>query len=370
MDFLVFKSGDLAISSVLSFAALKGRRVKCPSLDTIFQSIAGVRQYSADGDVGDNRAINMGCRQYGVSAMSKSAAVTNQSMDFLLVEETKTVRTSTLMQNMMVATRLTRDTPNHGFVDQHVTEDAFLLSVQLRDYHGDLWVDGRKLVFPTSRKGNFTLYDYNRLWQADMKSPFDCLNFHIPRAAITALEADLGTRRVETLNILPGADMDDRAVRGLADALIPAVNTPAEANELFVDHICLALSIHLAVTYGGAKALEPVRSGGLAPWQVNRATALMDANLTGDLAVSVLAEACNLSPAYFSRAFKQTLGVPPYRWLMRRRVERAMDLLRRTAMPLSEIAYVCGFVDQSHFTRVFSAAVGIAPGQWRRQILS
>lgn len=302
--------------------------------------------------------------------MSKRTTTGNQYMDYLRVEQAKTIKTSTLARSVITATRLTRGAPGHGFVDQHVTEDAFLLAVQLQDYNGDLWVDGRNVNFPIGRKGNFTFYDYNRIWQADMKSAFDCLNFHIPRAAITGLEADLGTRRIETLNILPGSDIDDPTMRGLVDALLPAVGKPEEANRLFVDHICMALSIHLAVTYGGARQLEPIRPGGLAPWQVNRTMAMIDSNLSGEMPISLLAEACHLSPAYFSRAFKQTTGVPPYRWLTRRRIERAMDLMRRTPMPLDEVAFACGFANQSHFTRVFSTAVGMSPGQWRRQILT
>ncbi|MGX5666844.1 helix-turn-helix transcriptional regulator [Rhizobium daejeonense] len=302
------------------------------------------------------------------STSGKSTA-SNQYMDYLRVESAKAVKTSTLSKSVITATHLSKHAPNHGYVDQHVTEDAFLLSVQLKDYHGDLWVDGRNVVFPMSRRGNFTFYDYNRIWQADMKSAFDCLNFHIPRAAITALEADIGTKRIETLNIAPGADIDDATVRGIAAALLPAVASPSCASSIFVDHICLALSLHLAVTYGGAMALRPVHSGGLAPWQLNRAMEMMDAHLNGELPVATIAQACGLSPAYFTRAFKQSTGFPPYRWMTRRRIEKAMDLMRNTVFSLSQVAYACGFSDQSHFTRVFSGATGMAPGQWKRQAL-
>lgn len=302
-------------------------------------------------------------------AMPERSTASNQYMDYLRVESAKAVKTSTLSKSVITATHLSKDAPNHGYVDQHVTEDAFLLSVQLKDYHGDLWVDGRNVVFPTSRRGNFTFYDYNRIWQADMKSAFDCLNFHIPRAAITSLEADLGPGRIETLDILPGADMDDATVRGIAEALLPAVNAPENASGIFVDHVCLALSVHLAVTYGGAKALAPVHTGGLAPWQLNRAMEMMDAHLSGDLPVAAIAQACGLSPAYFTRAFKQSTGFPPYRWMTRRRIDKAMALMRNTTFSLGEIAYTCGFSDQAHFTRVFSGITGLAPGQWKRRVL-
>lgn len=298
--------------------------------------------------------------------MAKRPAATNQAMEYLRVERTETVVASVLNKGMLGFTRLTRDTPNHGHVDQHVTEDAFMMSVQLADYHGDLWVDGRKVDFPISRKGNFTLYDYNRIWQADMKSAFDCVNIHIPRGALAALEEDLGGRKIETLDVTPGADIDDPTVRGLTGALLAALDKPEQASRLFVDQVGLALATHMAATYGEAAPKPAVHSGGLAPWQLKRAKALMDAELSGDLPVTVIAGTCGLSASYFTRAFKLSTGMPPYRWLLQRRIDKAMNLLKTSLLSLSDIAAACGFADQSHFTRTFSRAVGLSPGMWRK----
>jgi AraC-like DNA-binding protein len=60
-----------------------------------------------------------------------------------------------------------------------------------------------------------------------------------------------------------------------------------------------------------------------------------------------------LSSGYFSRAFKRESGFSPHQWLMKRRVVRAKGLLREPRLKLAEIAQICGFADQSHFTRVF-----------------
>ncbi|MDS7593886.1 AraC family transcriptional regulator [Agrobacterium tumefaciens] len=247
-----------------------------------------------------------------------------------------------------------------------MAEDAFLLSVQLRDYFGDLWVDGRRVEFQSFRKGNFSLYDYNRSWQANLRSAFDCVNFHIPRAALDALEEDHGTRRIETLNVMPGADVNDPTIRGLVEALLPAFANPAQASRLFVDHVGLALATHMATTYGEARSLPLMHPGALAPWQLKRAKAVIDARLDGDLPVAELARECGLSPSYFTRAFKASTGMPPYQWMMRRRVDKAMELLKGGHLPLSQVAGICGFVDQSHMTRVFTRTVGIPPGSWRR----
>ena len=94
---------------------------------------------------------------------------------------------------------------------------------------------------------------------------------------------------------------------------------------------------------------------------------LIDARLESDLSVAELAGSCGLSGSWFTRVFKQTTGVTPHRWLTQRRVDRAKDLLvRRPSMSLAQIALESGFADQSHFTHVFTAIVGAAPGEWRR----
>ena len=67
----------------------------------------------------------------------------------------------------------------------------------------------------------------------------------------------------------------------------------------------------------------------------------------------------------FSKAFKETLGIAPHQWLIRRRIEVAKALLKSPSLSLARVALECGFADQSHFQRVFKAHVGVTPGQYR-----
>jgi AraC family transcriptional regulator len=69
---------------------------------------------------------------------------------------------------------------------------------------------------------------------------------------------------------------------------------------------------------------------------------------------------------HFARAFAINVGRPPHQWLLDQRVNLARQLLGHSELSISEIAVRCGFADQSHFTRVFSAKVGLTPGRWRR----
>ena len=141
---------------------------------------------------------------------------------------------------------------------------------------------------------------------------------------------------------------------------------PGDGTAMFSDFIALAFFAHIVRAYGNVSADRRYARGGLAPWQLQRTRDFISANLAGDPSISQVADECGLSPSYFVRAFKQATGVPPHRWLTKQRVERAKELLREPARGLSDIAQLCGFVDQSHFTRVFSRSEGYSPGRWRR----
>jgi transcriptional regulator GlxA family with amidase domain len=160
--------------------------------------------------------------------------------------------------------------------------------------------------------------------------------------------------------------MEDPVIRHLLSSLLPCLRNPDEANEVFVNQVALAVGAHIAQAYGGVRLQRQARRGGLAPWQEQRAKELLRASLDAPIPLARLAQACGLSSRHFARAFRQSTGVPPHRWLLKERVERAKKLLQDPDTALADIALSCGFSDQSHFTRVFSATLGTSPGAWRR----
>jgi AraC family transcriptional regulator len=118
--------------------------------------------------------------------------------------------------------------------------------------------------------------------------------------------------------------------------------------------------------------VQPARTtphiGGLAPWQARRIKAEIEARCGESLRVSDLAARVGLSTSHFSRAFKISFGACAGDYLRARRVERAQGLMLEGRLGLAEIALQCGFSDQAHFSRVFSATVGMPPHRWRRML--
>jgi transcriptional regulator GlxA family with amidase domain len=91
----------------------------------------------------------------------------------------------------------------------------------------------------------------------------------------------------------------------------------------------------------------------------------VDNHLNCSIDLTTLASVAGVSVHHFARGFKQSVKVTPHHYLVQKRVERARELLARTELSLSEIAYAVGFADQSHLTRHFRQMLGATPRQFR-----
>lgn len=93
----------------------------------------------------------------------------------------------------------------------------------------------------------------------------------------------------------------------------------------------------------------------------------MDRAFAQPLDIPSLARLAHSSPAHFSRQFRAVFGETPHRYLQRRRVERAMELLRETDRPVTEICFEVGFNSLGTFSRTFSEIVGESPSSYRKR---
>ena len=149
--------------------------------------------------------------------------------------------------------------------------------------------------------------------------------------------------------------------------LMGALTEPNEVLPLFTEGWAMQALAYVARAAGTPRPSRPASNSGLAPWQLRRAKEILRENLSENLSLASVARACRLSLSHFARAFKLSTGVPPHQWVMATRIETARGLLAHSQTPLVEVAGICGFADQSHFSRVFGRSVGTSPGAWRRE---
>lgn len=127
--------------------------------------------------------------------------------------------------------------------------------------------------------------------------------------------------------------------------------------------VCGKLPVSLTEAATAVNALPPQDPKLLR--RLLRAKDRMDAASHEDWPIARLAQVSHVSPAHFARSFKQAFGVPPHRYLLTRRIERAVALLRDTTLPTTEIALRTGWRSLGTFGRVFRDITGETPGQAR-----
>jgi AraC family transcriptional regulator len=287
----------------------------------------------------------------------------------LRAEKAPAIVTKTLRKAEIAVTEIRCDDQLPTMTSPVQQEDAYLVGLILRDFPQRVyWEEGRQTPVCDLRAGDVCIHDLKRDPVTFLEKPHHELFFYLPRAALNAIADDASAPRIGDLDSRQAAAVNDATIAGLGGTVLPALSHPQQANRLFVDHISLAVGVHVASTYGGMRPVSgPVR-GGLAPWQERRAKEILSANLDGSVPLKEVARECRLSVSHFSRAFRRSMGVAPHNWLLMRRVEVAKEQLRDRRLSLSDVALACGFADQSHLTRVFTGIVGVSPGAWRRAL--
>ncbi|WP_353475758.1 AraC family transcriptional regulator (plasmid) [Salipiger sp. H15] len=185
------------------------------------------------------------------------------------------------------------------------------------------------------------------------------LDFHLEAGPLAQrLRGADGARRMDEAHFLTGPSR----AGALAAMLAEEVQSPSRP-DLMLDGLLSALLCEVLDL--GATEAAP-RRGGLPPHVIRDLRSHASGALHRRIEVAELAERAGLSESWLTRAFKQSLGTTPQRWLTQLRVEAAMGLMTDTGMGLAEIAAAVGFSDQAHLTRAFRGTQGETPGAWRR----
>ena len=128
----------------------------------------------------------------------------------------------------------------------------------------------------------------------------------------------------------------------------------------------LAASVYLETLRSLGAMREDGRSG-LSDHEFDTIAAFVDAELGNDITCASLAAAARVPLRVVFDGMKARTGLSPYRYVMEKRVERARELLRNTRIPISEVAFACGFSSQQHLTSTLSSKLGRTPQQIRLQ---
>lgn len=241
--------------------------------------------------------------------------------------------------------RLQVSEPHLFVLPRHVTEDAFLVRIELgpggslRQFAAGDAAERNSLLRP----GAMHITALQTAGYALVCSPFDSVLVHLPRTALQAAADEAGLTVPASLACPP--DTRDPVLAGLVQALLPALKRPRDADPRFVSHVLHAFCQHVLQHHASSEAPAPAsRVGALTAEQLTRAQALLIATPAAPL--EAIAHACGFSRSHFGKAFRAATGRAPHAWSMDQRVAQAQSLLTDTDQAIAEVAARCGFADQ------------------------
>jgi AraC family transcriptional regulator len=256
-------------------------------------------------------------------------------------------------------------TQQSQFESRYQAAAHLLIAVECGERHeGETFVEGlprsslrslgQTLIFvPAGRR----LHD----WHNPSTAPRLICLYLDPVRCLT--EAGIGRVELEPRLFFQDADLWATVLK-----LSPQIEDAGPANRLYVEALRLVLVHELLRLSHKSPRCEAGRPARLAGWQAKRTTEYIEAHLAERISLAELAAIVRLSPYHFARTFKRTFGMPPHRYHLARRVERAKILLAQPTSSITEIAYGLGFGEASSFSRIFRQFAGRTPSSYRRNL--
>ncbi len=240
-----------------------------------------------------------------------------------------------------------------------------VLTVRLQDFRAERWQDGRLVRERDTRPGCSALTFPGVAARSVIYGCWRSLQIYLPTGLLveTAEQADLMPLAPERLE--SGLSYDAQ-LHMIAASLAAEIEHRNPGSSLQIDSLGTMLCVHLLRKTGADTSAGGRARGGLARWQVKRAMEAIADRLEENLTLSDLAEEVGLSQYHFARAFKQSTGLSPHRYLLHCRLERAKELLAGTEASVADIAARVGYNEATQLSRLFQTELATSPSAYRR----
>ncbi len=267
-----------------------------------------------------------------------------------------------LSASKVVATRWHASNGRTQEFDAETPADCHVVKIVLRNTNIRFGVDGRKVQDGAITPGTIHVTGPSNPVCCLFRGPYDVLHLHVPNTLIAECARDMTGRTIPVLglNEVPRRDL---TVDALSRALLDADRVGGSCGQLYAD--CIGIAIIARLLASANRISERPKGSALARWRLKRAIDYFEAEIGKPVSLAAVASSAGLSRMHFAAQFRAATGLKPHEYLLRRRIERAQEMLAETGMSLVDIALSVGFQTQSHFTSVFKRYVGQPPRAWR-----
>jgi AraC family transcriptional regulator len=206
--------------------------------------------------------------------------------------------------------------------------------------------------------------------QAAHLPELQAIHLYVPNGVFARLMDDYNLPAVPGRSIRYSCGVQDELINQIGLSVLSEMRSPTAAGRMLLETLSLLLAARLAHAHSETGLIPPplLSRHGLDEGRLRRVLAYIEEHLADDITVADLANVACLSVFHFTRAFAASMGVPPHRYVSRRRLEGAKAMLAAGRASLGEIAFDCRFSSQSSFTRAFRRATGMTPAEYRRTL--
>jgi AraC family transcriptional regulator len=248
---------------------------------------------------------------------------------------------------------------------QSLTEHTLCLSLNGRPSRLLQVIDDRRHT-SLSSKGDLSIAPTGVLLLSQWEQQDHYLRLRLASSFVDEVAQTIVKGNLGQIEVLPEFCARNSQIEQISLMLLNELQCGGMAGQLYVEPLTTALAVNL-LRHSAAKPCVASHIGGLSHLQLLQVTDYIYDRLADEIQLTDLAELLGLSQFHFSRLFKQSVGVPPYQYLLQQRVERAKQLLRITDQSIMEIALRCGFSSHSHLGKWFRHFVGMTPKAFRSQ---
>jgi AraC family transcriptional regulator len=194
----------------------------------------------------------------------------------------------------------------------------------------------------------------------------DFLHIYLEPVLVGRVAAEVFGLDQARLTVPPLDGLDLPHLRTAMLAVDAELTAGGAGGPLAAESLANVLAVQLIRHVSEPRRLERGRDGALPRSRLRAVVEYIEGHLDDSPSLDEMAAVARLSPYHFARQFKAATGLPPYQYVIARRVERAKELLQQDPdLSLAEVAADAGFSDQSQFSHHFKRVIGVTPGRFR-----
>lgn len=223
------------------------------------------------------------------------------------------------------------------------------------------------VVSAAAETGAVTLVHAGSSYSWNTKGPIGFAHLYLHPKAVDRVISEDFDRDHRSVDLIECVARPLPLLSALISGMLDQLQSPIYGSRLVLDSLLHSVIVRLIAECSTLSETSSLAPYSISPTRLRRVLDFIESNLATDINLGDLASVAGSSRFHFSRAFRNATGLPPYRYLIHRRIDAAKSLLLRDELSIAEIAQQCGFNSQSQFSAMFRQVFGTSPIRFRQE---